>query len=168
MIEVSFKFDPETKKVSDVIVIEAGVKTPAKTVAKTKTKGNTKIVLNGNSLQLNQEVVDLLCVGPGDRLCVRFDPKPVLVRPDIANELKGGNLITKSLTVSVKGKTGETLKEYGTEFEYTLKSEGYVTLATDGDTLEDKPVQEISTTLDDSEFIANIENGEEIDFQFEI
>lgn len=167
MITVTFNYDPDTNIVSNVTATGG---TAAKAVvpptkAKPKNK-STKITLNGSSLQLTQEACDLLKIAVGDRLCVRFAPGPVLVRPEIAKEPRGGNLITKSLTVSVKGKTGDELAKYGTEFEYNLKSDGYLILGdatTVADDQEDKPVEEIN----DEDFLQSVE-GEEVDFTFDI
>ena len=130
MIQISFNYNPETNEVSDVTATGAVVKekAAAKPRAK-KTKAPTgKIILNGQSLKLEQEVLNLLKVEVGDRLCVRFDKQPVLVTPEVANEPNGGNLITKSLTLSVRGKTGEQIAKFGTEFDYDLSREGYLGL----------------------------------------
>lgn len=171
MINVSFSYDPETNTVLGITVVGANVlvgPTKAKAAPKTKAKTKaTKIVLNGNSLQLNEDVLSLLGVEVGDRLCVRFDPQPVLVTPEAAKEPRGGNLITKSLTLSVKGKTGETLAEHGSEFEYALKSPGRLILGEDiqPSVAQDKPVlQEIESSIDDNDFLSLIENSEEVDF----
>lgn len=182
MLKVTFNFDPETQKVSDVSVVESGKTVATKTKTTTKAKGATdKILLKGSSLKLNQDVLDLLGVSVGDRLCVSFNPEPVLVRPDIANQTGGGNLITKSLTLSVKGKTGEAIANFGDEFDYKLESEGFLLMnnkesddniadGLDHLGLVDKPlISEIEKcVLDDEDFTATIEGGEEIDFSLEL
>jgi hypothetical protein len=185
MIQVTFNYDPETNTVSGVSSSTVEAQPKAKSIPAVKAKSkSSKITLNGSSLQLTQDALDALGSTIGDRICVRFNPNLVLVRPEIAKEPKGGNLITKSLTISVRGKAGEAISKLGTEFNYTLKSDGYLNLSTDSTTeptaeaveftdvdltVEDKPVNEISvTTIDDSDFLADIEDGEEIDFTIDI
>lgn len=178
MLQITFNYDPETNEVSNVSAVGATVK--EKAVAKPrakKTKAPTgKVILNGQSLKLEQEVLNLLGVEVGDRLCVRFDPNPVLVTPEVANEPKGGNLITKSLTLSVRGKTSEVIAKFGTEFDYDLSRPGYLGLTSEGghevdaDASLDKPVSTAGANeidLDD-DFNNAVEGGEEVDFVLDI
>ena len=168
-MRVSFDFDPVTKTVTNV---EVDGEVKPKATRKTSTsKQSSKIVLNGSSLKLNQEVLDLLNVKVGERLCVMFTTtQPTLVTPEAAHQQGEGNLITKSLTVSCKGKTSEQLAKYGTEWSYELDGSGHLLLSNETttviDTTEVKEMQQ--TLLDDSDFLSAVENGEEIDFSFEI
>jgi hypothetical protein len=180
-MKISFNFDPETNKVSEVSVTIDGeepvVTKPKARSKKKQTLVTDKIIYNGTTLQLNQEVLDLIGAQIGDRLCVRFNPDPVLLRADIAREPKGGNLITKGLTIAAKGKTTEQLSVG--EFMYKLKSEGYILLL-EGNTVEDdnypdppklkdKPIiGDISEELDSDDFIADLEGGVEVDFELDI
>lgn len=179
MLKVSFEFNPETKQISNVLVEETGQQSPvSKTTKRVAKKSIDKtVVLKGSSLQLNQEVMDLLNVKVGDRVCVRFDPKPVLIRPDIAGETGGGNLITKSLTVSCRGKVSETLAKIADEFTYTQVSEGYVSLNTSNNVLIEEPtidetdkpsVEEINLDEDIDLMSSNLDMSlEEIEFNID-
>lgn len=158
-MRISFDFDEVTKKISNLNVEDSSLLKKGKPIK--QNKGN-KLVLKGSSLKLTDDMMSLLKVTNGDRLCIRFNPDPVILTPDTANEPSGGNLITKSSTISCKGTTGELLAERGNEFYYSLKSEGYLVLL-DKEPEEGKNTDVKATNLDDSDFsIPGIEPGEQI------
>lgn len=167
-MKISFDFDPQTNKVSNFQCVGNAV-TAVKATRKKKSTQSSKVVLNGNSLKLGQEVLDLLGVTVGDRLCIEFtkERQPVLVTA----EGKSGNLVTKSLTTSCKGKSGELLAEYGTEFSYKLESKGYLLLTNE---LVDVKIAEARSPkmhqdlLDTEDFTTTIQDGEEVDLIIEI
>lgn len=176
-MKISFDFDPTTKKVTNISVEEVESITPRKVVpSKQMAPTPSVIVQNGNSLKLNQDVLDKLNVKIGDRLIVQFkNNHPVLVTPQAANMEKGGNLITKSMTISVKGKTSEVLGPLGPIFDYELESEGCLVLSNESivemasayestavETSEINPV-----LLDQTDFKSTILDGEEVEFSFE-
>ena len=158
-MRVSFDFDPITKKVTNVECVE---NTPTKVIKSVKVKKqNNKVILVGNSLKLNQEVLDLLKVTVGDRICVNFtNTSPVLVSDGGCM----GNLITKSKTVSVKGPTGTKLASYGTEFFYTLDGEGFLFLNTNE--IVDKQIKK--SELDNQVFTSSVPDAVEVDFTIEL
>lgn len=166
-MRISFDFDETTKKVSNLTVDDSAVKQ----AVKKKKPTNNKIMLNGSTLKLTDAVLTALGVSVGDRLCVRFNPKPVILRPDIANESNGGNLITKTMTLSCKGKTSELLTKFGTEFDFTGQSDGYVVLTAtteDANLQADKEKEKINLSeLDEDDFalpqskFAELENENE-------
>jgi len=187
MLQVSFNFDPATNKVSNVTVTDSSSPTPAKKTVKARPATGTpsNITLNGSSLKLNQDVLDQLQVEQGGRICVRFvDNNVVLARPDIVGEANGGNLITKSLTVSCRGKASEQIAALGDSFTYKLESDGWMILSSgnepttqDQEQVQDEQevaipteeeVEEIATALDESDFTMDLKDGEEIDFVFNI
>lgn len=173
MVNISFDYNPETKSVTHIKVTDLTVSdTPKKSAVKAKTGGNT-IVVNGGSLKLTQDALDQLKVSVGERLCVRFNNGPVVATPAAIGEIDGGNLVTKSLTVACKGKTGETLLSYGKEFNYSLTSEGYLVLTSvDATVVENNSTspkeEEIKEVIKDEDFTLSIEGGEEIEFDFTI
>ena len=168
MINISFDFDPETHKVTNVKV-DGASKAPSTSKAKAKKATIHLITLSGTSLKLNSTVVESLGVEAGDRLCVRFDKqKVILARPDVLGEDGGGNLITKGLTLSCRGKVGELIAQIGSEFEYTLDSDGYMILHSltepaTSDIVEQKEIDE----LDIQDFAPNLD-GEEVSFNYTI
>lgn len=174
-MKISFEFDPKTKKVSNVTVegVSEEVKPKATRAKKLPTViENPKITLNNTSLKLNQEVLDKLGVKVGDRLLVNFTKEqPVLVTPEQAGLEKGGNLITKSLTVSCKGKTSEMLAAFGSEFDYKLDGEGFL-LLTNAEVEAHKAEMEAKEMhldlLDETDFTTTVEDGVEIDFSIEL
>lgn len=174
MLQVSFNFNPETNEVSDVKVISNTMPAKAPKKANKKSSSTSVITLTGSSLKLTAESLELLKVEAGQRVCVRFaDNKVVIARPDIVGELNGGNLISKSLTVSCRGKASETIAAIGSEFTYSLESDGYLVLSTGESSQdsqqEDKPQEDkTESVLDNSDFILDLPVGEEIDFCFNI
>jgi hypothetical protein len=86
------------------------------------------VTLEGSTIKLSVEAMDKLKVAVGDKLCIRFREVPILACPSAIGEDNGGNLITKSLTVSCRGKVGETLATFGSQFTSELESEGYLVL----------------------------------------
>lgn len=165
-MRISFDFDEVTKKVSNVVVEQADKGKPKSASKASKESG--KIVLKGSSLKLTQEALDLLNVGVGDKLLLSFtNDRPALVTPEIANMPKAGNLITKSLTLSCKGKVGETLSTYGSEWDFKLDGDGFLVLSNNITDQVDR-VPEVTEMhkeiLDDNDFLSTVDNGEEIEF----
>jgi len=164
-MRISFDFDPISEKVTNLEVH----KSPAvKTVrASSTSKESGKIYMAGNSLKLTQKAMDLLNVQVGDKLILSFtNDEPALVTPKRAGTLKAGNKITKHLTIRCTGQPATTLAAYGNEWDFRLTGEGFLLLT--NDTI-DTPKEEMQQVLlDDSDFLSTVDNGEEIDFSFEI
>lgn len=162
-MRVSFDFDPITCKVTNV-TCEGVEQAPSKRSPSKKKETSDKVQLKGSSLKLNEEVLSLLGLKVGDRVCIQYtNDAPVLVNPATAGMEGGGNLITKSNSVVCRGKTAETLAKYGDEFSYTLQKEGFLLLKTQDSTAEKQVEQEIHT-LDTSEIMPE---GEEIDLDLD-
>lgn len=124
----------------------------------TRDKTQAPIQLNTNSLHLQPEVLTALKAKVGDRLCIRFrNNTPILATATAMGEDNGGNLITKSNTVSCRGKTGETLATFGTEFSYELEDEGYLVLRRfNAETAKDALEQIVINKLDAAELFTHI------------
>lgn len=167
MVHIAFDYEPESKSVTNIKVTDLVVSAP---------KGANTIALhNANILQLNQKVVDDLGVKVGDRLCLRFNNGPILATPHALGEDGGGNLITKSFTISCKGKAGVELRKYGNKFDHSLTSEGVVKLVP----LEAQQVEEVTTEtpkddtktkeihkVEDTTFSLPPADGQEVSFEF--
>lgn len=171
-MKVSFDFNPKTNEVTNLtcineeITVAATKRSPSKQV---KEKESHSLVLKGSSLKLTQHMLDTLGVKVGDRVLVNFkDGLPYIVTTEAANLPKGGNLITKSMTVSCKGKASEMLAKFGNEFDYTLESEGYLKLHNDNTPKKVESTEMHPIILDQTDFTSTLEDGEEIDFNFEI
>lgn len=110
MVKISFDFDETTKKVSNMTVISLDTEQPTLTV-------------ESNKLQLSKAAVKLLQVKPDDRLDIQYwnvnneETFPVIGKADVFTDAEGGKRLTKSNTLSYKGKQQETLLSYGRIFE---------------------------------------------------
>lgn len=131
-----------------------------------KTHTIPDVTLLGNIIQLSKHCLEQLNVAAGDKLCIRFKDVPVIATPTAIGEDNGGNLITKSLTVSCRGKVGETLATFGSQFISELESEGYLVLkAFTAEIAEDKLEEVVTDPQDPTELFTHI-FGEEVVFNY--
>lgn len=79
-----------------------------------------KITLEDNKYCLNSAAVDLMGVEPDDRLDIKMEKQGKNLIPVIGNDLvfktHQGNRVTKSFTVSCRGKANDELSKYGSVF----------------------------------------------------
>jgi hypothetical protein len=81
--------------------------------------GEPKVTLESNKLVFTTQACELLGVNPGDELVIQYADVDNDYRIIIGNADKfgiKGNKLTKSLTVSYRGKQFEMLKTYGDSF----------------------------------------------------
>lgn len=119
--ELSFNYDPETEEITSISV--KPIKKEADKVKPVLNEDEAVIQLLDNKLCLNVKAAELIGAVAGDRLSVKFQKNGVKYVPviglDSAFDCKGGNKLTKSLTLSCRGKSNEELLKYGTK--YTLE-----------------------------------------------
>ena len=126
-VVVTFNFDSETQKVSDVkcTVGETEAKkkrTTKKTSEVVVLEDKAMITLDSAKLSLNHKAAaDLGVIGGESRLAVKWEKEGNVLIPiigtDIAFSEEGsGNKVTKTNTVAYKGKANAVLAEYGSEF----------------------------------------------------
>lgn len=116
-----------------------------------------KITLESNKYCLNAAAVELLGVSPDDRLDIKMEKQGKKFIPVIGtNETfgtKSGNRLTKSFTVSCRGKANEELSKYGEVFTLTPhpSKEGLFSLTGDKEppVVEDAPDVTEDTTTED-------------------
>jgi hypothetical protein len=136
-----------------------------KSTKTTKTVVNEGIVLDSNKITFSQEMLDLLGAEVGCRIDIRYERKNGVSKPIIgtsdALEVKSGNKLTKSGTISFRGSANERLATYGTNFTLEpTENKGIFYLVGDKeDTTNDVPEE-----LIDIESELEIESLEEIDF----
>lgn len=116
--ELSFTYDPETEEISSI-----SVKPIKKEITKVKPELNgdePEAHLLENKLCLNLKATELIGAIPGDRLSIKFQKNGLRYIPviglDSTFECKGGNKLTKGLTLSCRGKLNEELIKYGTKY----------------------------------------------------
>lgn len=163
---IEFEFDPESGEYTPISreIIDNSESKKTKTETKTKPKSKSKssvestepqIILESNKYILNEAAVEALGVSPDDRIDIKYEKKGKLIYPVIGSNdvfgTKAGNKLTNSLTVSYRGKSNETLAEYGTIFTFTPheSKEGLFVLVGDKE-VSAKPVVETSSSIDTS------------------
>lgn len=135
-----------------------------------------QIILEDNKYTLNSAAVELMEVEPDDRLDIKFEKNGKLMIPIIGtNEsfgTKAGNRLTKSFTVSCRGKANDELQNYGTVFTLSVHptKEGLFVMQGDkapeavvDDKVEIKDdASEVEVEIDLDDFIADEHEVEEI------
>ena len=78
--------------------------------------------LDENKLILSPELVMLLQANPGDKISIEYSTKDGKLVPVILKSERG-NVLTKSNTVSFKGKQRESLLQFGTIFKVNVTND---------------------------------------------
>jgi hypothetical protein len=159
-------------------------KTSSKTTKKADEDPEPKVTLEDNKYSLNTAALTLLGVEADDRIDIKFEKREKGRVPVIGNNVyfgtQGGNRLTKSGTVSYRGKNHDLLEEYGTVF--TLKAtdkEGIFEMIGDKPIPEEKKDENIKIEDEEVEEIGRPEdliglvdgdateaNAEDLDFNF--
>lgn len=101
---------------------ETGETKSVKTSKKTKDENpNPQIILEDNKYKFNSAAVKLMNISPEDRVDIKYEKEnkkfiPIIGK-DSAFGTANGNRVTKTLTVSYRGKANEELRQYGTIFD---------------------------------------------------
>lgn len=114
-----------------VTLADSVIETPKPKTTKKVSKKETSdiITLEENKLVFPQSFLDTISANPGDRIAIRFgeyDGKyfPVIAKSEAFADPESGNKLTKSCTISYKGKQHDELAIYGTKFKWVETSEG--------------------------------------------
>lgn len=176
-LEYLLKIDSETGEILETKLLnKKEEKLPNKTSSvskKTKVdNGETpKAILESNKLCLNDAAVSLMGVSPEDKIDVKYD-KDV---PIIGIDEHKGNKLTKSNTISFRGKKNEELAKYGSSFivkEHPNKEGLFILESEDGGTVEDVPSGDENVSipedfnLDIEDLIEDDKDVKEIDSNF--
>lgn len=120
MFKISFEFDEVRKTVRNLkceLIKEEHLEV--------NSNGKPIVEVEENKLLLSPEVIQLLGISPGDRVSINYTQlsneltMPLIARSEKFADREAGNKLTKSNTVSFKGKQRTLLLEYGSIF--TLK-----------------------------------------------
>lgn len=107
MFTISFDFDETTKKIKNLKVVLSNPGTPMLQVL-------------DNKIQLTQAAIELIGAKVGDKLVINYwtvDNQTTFPVISLATDkTEEGTKITKSLTMSYRGKQSEVLKLYGEKF----------------------------------------------------
>jgi len=125
-VTVTFEFDPETELVSNVHAFVDGVEKKKTTTKKAPTKevimeAEAIITREDNKLVLNNKCAATLEVKAEDRLVIKYEKigkkRSPIIGTDLSFDEEGsGNKVTKTNTVTYRGKANTVLAEYGTTF----------------------------------------------------
>lgn len=181
---VSFDFDSETDSVSNVTCIVDGVEKKKKTTKKASKEvvleEEALITLEENKLAFNNKAIQDLGIEPESRIIIKYEKVgktnvPIIGTDTSFDEEGNGNKITKSNTVTYKGKQNTILSEYGTEFTIEKHKEGIFKLIskTGGKVVkqEDHSLETLVTkaeTYDVGIFTDDDSNTEITDFSFSL
>lgn len=143
---------------------EVGEDKPKRHKPKKEESSIPTLILEENKYCLNQAAIDLMEIEPDCKLDIKYEKRGKETVPVIGSDLafgtKGGNKLTKSLTVACRGAKREELFKYGTEFVivphetkggiFVLQNEDAKLERALDDTIEkeDKPKEELDLPMD--------------------
>lgn len=121
---VKITFELIDKETGEVITKEATLKDikdkKPRTSRSKKPEDNdpvAKITLLEGKYQFNKSAIELTEFEPEMKIDIKFEKNGRLMIPVLCEDVKSGNRLTKSYTVSCKGSKRENLEAYGTVFE---------------------------------------------------
>lgn len=117
----TFDYNPETNEytpIGDPEVVKSSKKQPVK-----EESSEPQLSLLDNKYSLNSAALDLLGVTAGDKIDIKYQIIDNINYPIIGSSTSwkstSGNKLTKSNTVSYRGKANEMLSTFGDEFDFT-------------------------------------------------
>lgn len=169
--------DTETGEVTneekDITSLLSGVsiskekKTTSSKATKVKDDGNPNptLKLEDNKYILNNAAIEALGVEEGDKIDIKYEVKNKKKTPVIGSAdsfgTKGGNKLTKSHTVSYRGKNNEELSKYGDEFAFKDRDKVPGTFYLIGNTVEETIANEEESADNDIDLAGEIDNIED-------
>jgi len=152
------------------------IKVPKKTSRSSSKKPkdtdvDPKVYLEDNKIRLNSKAIELMGFEPEQKINILFEKKGRTTTPILCEDLKSGNRLTKTYTVSCRGSKHDNLAEYGDTFEivpYDGK-EGYFKLIGNAPQAEDDIIDVPEEIANPEEFDVDDESGVDMDdFELEI
>jgi len=119
MFSVSFDFDENTQKVSNLKVIGR-----ESVIKELKSYKNFDIQVLDNKIQLSSEAITKLGVVAGDRISINYwytgpsDVYPIISKANVFTDGVDGLKLTKSKTLAFRGEQRDILLKYGTVFSF--------------------------------------------------
>lgn len=141
--------------IKTTIIGSSDIKPEKKKSVKKDQDTEAKVYLEDNKLKLNSLAVEMLGVNPGDRIDIQYsDTYPIIGKSESFGNPDGGTKLTKSYTISFRGKKSEVLQKFGTEFK-VVNSNGHFILDSGKEIIqepikdENVNVENIDLNLDD-------------------
>lgn len=131
---VNFTFNPEDNSISDLTTFVDGIEQKKKTTRSSKKEkeevvleDTAKVTLEPTKLCFNNKAVADMELVYQDRLVIKYQkiagakkPIPLIAKDVDWNEEGTGNKLTKTNTLSYRGKANTILADFGSEFELEL------------------------------------------------
>lgn len=141
--------------IKTTIIGSSDIKPEKKKSVKKDQDTEAKVYLEDNKLKLNSLAVEMLGVNPGNRIDIQYsDTYPIIGKSESFGNPDGGTKLTKSYTISFRGKKSEVLQKFGTEFK-VVNSNGHFILDSGKEIIqepikdENVNVENIDLNLDD-------------------
>lgn len=150
------EIDVDTGEILKTTVISSSdIKPEKQKIIKKDQDTEAKVYLEDNKLRLNSLAMEILNVNPGDRIDIQYtDTHPIIGTSDSFGNPEGGTKLTKSCTISFKGKKSEVLQKFGNEFKI-IESNGQFILDGEKEIIQDSikddniNIEDIDLNLDD-------------------
>jgi len=119
MFSISFDFDENTHKVSNLKVVEK-----EQVIKELESYKDFDIQVLDSKIQLTSEAVTKLGVVPGDRISINYwysgpnDAYPIISKAEVFTDGVDGLKLTKSKTLAFRGEQRDILLKYGTVFSF--------------------------------------------------
>lgn len=157
--------------IKTTIIGSSDVKPEKKKAVKKDQDTEAKVYLEDNKLKLNSLAVEMLGVNPGDRIDIQYsDTHPIIGKSESFGNPEGGTKLTKTYTISFRGKKSEVLQKFGTEFkvvdcngQFILNNEKEITDDLNGD--ENVSIENTDIDLNLDDFIDDTEEVKSSIFQ---
>lgn len=182
----TFDYNPETneyKPIGDPEVVKSSKKQSVK-----EESSEPQLSLLDNKYSLNSAALDLLGVTAGDKIDIKYQIIGNINYPIIGSSTSwkstSGNKLTKSNTVSYRGKANEMLSAFGDTFDFTpwtghdglfilignkeMVVDPNIEPKTDNSTEVDKPIEEPETVEEDDMSLDDFLNDSESQDNYEL
>ena len=134
--------------IKTTIIGSSDIKPEKKKSVKKDQDTEAKVYLEDNKLKLNSLAVEMLGVNPGDRIDIQYsDTYPIIGKSESFGNPDGGTKLTKSYTISFRGKKSEVLQKFGTEFKI-VNSNGHFILDS-GKEIIQEPIKDENVNVED-------------------
>lgn len=165
MLRITFELNEVTKTVSNLKCEEIG--TSSKPII--NSNGKPIVEVGENKLIISPEALTLIKASAGDRISINYIQKskeittPVIGKSEIFADKEAGNKLTKSNTVSFKGKQRTMLLEYGSIFKLEAcdKEDIFLLVPVTEDSSTELASEDLAETVDFTE--EDIDKFDELD-----
>lgn len=178
-VNVTFNYDAETDTVSDVKCMIDGIEKKKKTTRKAKDIAIEElapeaiITLESNKLVFNNRAVSDMELNYEDRIVIKWKQEgkvmvPIIGKDTSFGEEGTGNKVTKTNTVTYKGKANTVLAERGSTFTLEKYSENIWKLVSTSQTVTDTvdKLEDIQVKAENTEADLIVDTDEETEVEF--